>query len=324
MSWSEIYLDGLASDTGFRRETLEKVLRLGELLADVSGHPLLSSALALKGGTALNLCFGSPARLSVDLDFNYIGSVDRSRMLEERPLVERAVQQIASGRGYQIQKSRDEHAGRKYFLTYGSASGSPDRVEVDLNFLHRVPLQPVSARKLWQPGSGDEPIANTVSLEEICGGKLCALLDRSMPRDLYDARRLPEIAGHILESALFRALFIAMAAVLDHPLHAYGRDRLERVTDEDVRSQLHPMLSGDERPAADELQEGAWRVVAPLLSLSEPEREFTDKIQLGELEPELLFPDEPEMVGRLRQHPALLWKTKNAREYAAKNPGRQR
>ena len=85
MSWSERYLDDLASETGFRRETLEKVLRLGELLTDISAHPLLSSARALKGGTALNLGFGAPSRLSVDLDFNYIGSIDRARMLEERP-----------------------------------------------------------------------------------------------------------------------------------------------------------------------------------------------------------------------------------------------
>jgi len=32
MSWSESYLDGLATDTGFRADTLEKVLRLGEIL----------------------------------------------------------------------------------------------------------------------------------------------------------------------------------------------------------------------------------------------------------------------------------------------------
>ena len=69
MRWGDGYLDGVASETGFRRETLEKVLRLGELLKDVSAHPLLTSALALKGGTALNLVFGAPPTLlSVDLD----------------------------------------------------------------------------------------------------------------------------------------------------------------------------------------------------------------------------------------------------------------
>jgi len=170
-------------------------LRLGELLADVSAHPLLMSALALKGGTALNLVFGAPpTRLSVDLDFNYVRSAERAAMMEDRPQVERAIQQIARGRGYRLQQSKDEHAGRKFFVTYTSAAGTADRVEIDLNFLHRIPLRPVSPRKLWQPGRRDSPLANTVSLEEVCVGKLCALLDRTMARDLYDAARLPAIA----------------------------------------------------------------------------------------------------------------------------------
>ncbi len=59
----------LAASTGFRQETLEKVDRLIGLLDDVNRHPLLSRVLALKGGTALNLGFGPPSRLSVDLDF---------------------------------------------------------------------------------------------------------------------------------------------------------------------------------------------------------------------------------------------------------------
>ena len=56
------------------------MIRLGELTADIGRHPFLSRVLALKGGTALNLMFDSPARLSVDLDFNYIGQEDRARM----------------------------------------------------------------------------------------------------------------------------------------------------------------------------------------------------------------------------------------------------
>lgn len=196
-------------------------------------------------------------------------------------------------------------------------------MEIDLNFLHRVPLRPVAPQTLWQPGGEQKPVANTMSLEEVCAGKFCALLDRSMPRDLYDAKRLAEMAKDFLESNSFRAIFIAMASVLNHPLYAYGRERLERVTDEDIRTQLYPMLSTAERPPADELREGAWRVISPFLSLTEPEREFTDKIGRGELEPELLFPRDPEMISRLRQHPALLWKVKNARDHNARNVERQ-
>ena len=84
MNLSVNYLEGLATETGFRSDTLEKLIRLGGLAADIGRHPMLSRVLALKGGTALNLMFGPPARLSVDLDFNYIGHEDREAMQADR------------------------------------------------------------------------------------------------------------------------------------------------------------------------------------------------------------------------------------------------
>jgi predicted nucleotidyltransferase component of viral defense system len=93
-------LDRLAAETGFSPGALEKVIRLGDMLADVQRHPLLSRVLVLKGGTALNLCFGAPPRLSVDLDFNYVGAEGREAMLAERPDVERAVETLAAPTGW--------------------------------------------------------------------------------------------------------------------------------------------------------------------------------------------------------------------------------
>ena len=133
-------INALAAESGFPPELLEKVIRLGEVAALIARHPLLSRILALKGGTALNLFGGPPPRLSVDLDFNYIGALDRQAMLQERPDVERAVAAIARELKYRIQWSRDEHAGRKIFLNFSGASGSGDRIEVDVNFSQRLPL----------------------------------------------------------------------------------------------------------------------------------------------------------------------------------------
>jgi predicted nucleotidyltransferase component of viral defense system len=133
MKPSQEFLTAAAAATGFEPETLEKIVRLGEIVEDVGRHPLLSSALHLKGGTAINLAFGEPARLSVDLDFNYVLSLDRGKMLEDRPRIELALERIARARGYSVQRSRDEHAGRKVYLRYTAAAGTMDRIEVDLN-----------------------------------------------------------------------------------------------------------------------------------------------------------------------------------------------
>lgn len=315
MNLSAEHLTGLATETGFRPETLEKVIRLGELAADVGRHPLLSRVLVLKGGTALNLLFGSPARLSVDLDFNYVGHEDRARMQEERPQVERAIEIIGRGQGYQFQRSRDAHAGRKIFFSYTNAAGTRDRIEVDLNFLFRTPLGEVARRPMWQPPGMAHPEIAVVPPEELLAGKLRATLDRGLPRDLFDTVRLPTYAGPLWGTLRLRRLHIAMAVTLPHPLYDYTRNRFDRVTDRHVQEQLVPMLHVEQRPTAAELKDKAWSVAAPLIDVDEVEREYIDRAHAGELRPELLFTDDAPLVERLQRHPALLWKIENVKRH---------
>ncbi|MEW8352593.1 MAG: nucleotidyl transferase AbiEii/AbiGii toxin family protein [Candidatus Thiodiazotropha sp.] len=318
MNLSDEHIAGLAAETGFRPEMLEKVIRLGEFAADVGRHPLLSRVLALKGGTALNLMFGSPARLSVDLDFNYIRQVDRAGMQADRPEVERAIIIIGEGQGYRVQQSRDAHAGRKIYLSYTSTTGTPDRIEIDLNFLFRIPLGEVTTRPLWQPPGVVRPAVRVVPLEELFTGKLRATLDRAMPRDLFDTIRLPGYAADMWGSQRLRRIHVALGVTLPLPLYQYGRDRLERVTDRSIEEQLVPMLQGNERPLASELKEQAWLVMEPLVTLDEAEREYVDRVHAGELSPELLFPDDEELADRLARHPVLLWKIENVKRYLSR------
>lgn len=301
-----------SQETGFRDEVLEKVSRLLDLLADINRHPLLSRVLVLKGGTALNLGFGTPRRLSVDLDFNYIGALDREAMEQERPRVEEALNRIAQAQDYQLQRSRPAHAGRTCFLNYHSALGSPDRIEVDLNFLHRQLLLPARVRTLWSPDPEAAVAVQMVSLPELWAGKLCALLDRMTPRDLFDVAHLPQAPFEAESVSLFRPIFIALSGTLPHPLYSYGRDRIQRLADESVQQHLYPTLIQGQEPTTEELLERAWARVEPFLQLEERERVFIDDLQNGELQPELLFPDRADLAARVSQHPALLWKARNA------------
>ncbi len=268
--------------------------------------------LVLKGGTALHLGFGQPRRLSVDLDFNHIGALERQAMEQDRPGVETALERIARAQGYQVQWPPQAHAGRKCFLNYRNQPGSPDRIEVDLNFLHRQLLLPATVQTMWSPEPAAEVSALILSLPELCAGKLCALLDRLAPRDVFDVACLPRIAPGLLTSSTFRPLFIALSGALLHPLHSYLGHRTPRLTPQQVRDQLHPMLLQDHEPGAEELTQTAWPLVEPLLQLTPAEQEYVDRLQRGELLPELLFPEDPEMAERLRRHPVLQWKAQNA------------
>ncbi len=322
MSPSLEYLERCAAETGYRVGALEKVVRLGELAADIARHPFLGAVLALKGGTALNLCFRPPARLSVDLDFNYIGQAGREKMLADRPRVETAVEQLARRWEYTVQRSADAFAGRKLYLGYGSVLGPNQRIEVDLNFLFRVPLAGTETRQMWQPGELERPRLRVVSLEELCAGKLLALLDRTAARDAWDVGQLPAVAGELLTSRLFRTQFIALSAILDHPLASYDRERLEeRVTDRAIAGQLVPMLAADEAPRAHVLVERAWRVVGAFVTLEPAEDEYIAAIQRGELRTDLLFPGDPEAAARIAEHPAIQWKLLNVRKHLARPHG---
>jgi hypothetical protein len=158
-------------------------------------------------------------------------------------------------------------------------------------------------------------------VEELAAGKLCALLARAAPRDLYDVMRLPARLGEVWGSPGFRRVFVALAGILDHPLFDYGPDRFDRVDDDAVRTQLHPMLTAGDDPGADALRVEAWAVVAPFLALAADEREYCERLQIGEFRPELLFPDGGDLADRVRRHPALRWKAHNARQHAGGRQG---
>jgi len=139
-----------------------------------------------------------------------------------------------------------------------------------------------------------------------------------MPRDLFDTIRLPGYAAGKWDTLRLRRIHVALAATLPHPLFEYGQDRFDRVTERAINEQLVPMLHRDEQPVANELKEQAWSVLEPLVTLDDEEREYIDRVQAGELLPELLFPDDEELINRLRRHPALLWKIENVQRHLSK------
>jgi predicted nucleotidyltransferase component of viral defense system len=319
MNVSLEYLERCSAQTGYPVTPLEKVVRLGEMAGDVARHPFLGSVLVLKGGTALNLCFGPPKRLSVDLDYNYTGHRDREKMLADRPRVEQAVAELARRKRYRVQQSRDAFAGRKIYLIYRSVLGPEERIELDLNFLFRVPIAGTEQGELWQPGELDRPEVRTVGLQELVAGKMLAMLDRGAARDVWDLANLPAPANDVKGLSSFRNWFIALAAILDHPLPTYTLSRIkDLVTERTVVAQLTPMLAVDAPPRADDLVKQAWAMLSEFMTLRPNEAAYIASIERGELRPELLFPDDPEAAQRIAEHPAILWKVTNVRAHLAR------
>lgn len=183
-------LQAEAEATGFRAEVLEKVIQLLHLLGTIQTHPYLRGKLALKGGTALNLFLFDVPRLSVDIDLNYIGKGPRGEMMEERPKLEDALNAVFAREGYSVKRVPSDHAGGRWALRYDSAVGTGGNLEVDLNYMFRVPLWAPTLQGSRPVGSfqaSDIPLLDT---HELAAGKFAALLARSASRDLFDAHEL--------------------------------------------------------------------------------------------------------------------------------------
>lgn len=308
-----------AEATGFRPDVLEKVAHLLGLLEAIRSHPFLKGKLVLKGGTALNLFLFDVPRLSVDIDLNYVGAADRETMLTERPKVEQALQAVFSRENFSVRRMPEEHAGGKWSLRYDGASGQTGNLEVDLNFMFRVPLWPVTICDSQSVGTWRATGVPVLDRHELAAGKLAALLARRQARDLFDSHRILQLDG--LDRHLLRIGFVVYGAM--------NRKDWRSVTAEDVdidaaemARQLIPTLRVHAAEFHTKSAEYGARLVkecreglSALLPFAESERTFLDELlDRGVIDSTLLTAD-PSLQQRIQGHPLLEWKALNVRRH---------
>lgn len=315
-------LQAEAEVSGFRAEVLEKVIHLLHLLGTIQTHPFLRGKLALKGGTALNLFLFDVPRLSVDIDLNYVGAGSREEMMAQRAKLEDALGAVFAREGFMVGRIPADHAGGRWALRYQSALGTGGNLEVDLNYMFRVPLWPLAPRDSCSIGSLRASGIPLLDIHELAAGKFAALLARMASRDLYDAHRL--LTQCQFERDRLRVAFVVYGGINRKDWRTVSRDDV-RAAPSEVRNQLAPTLRRD----AIDGQTDTWvaRMVAEcrdglqaVLPLQEPEREFLDRLlDHGEVEPALLTGD-PGLAERIRRHPGLEWKAQNVRQFKTGKP----
>jgi len=308
-----------AAATGFQAEPLEKVIILLELLEAIRSHPFLKDRIALKGGTALNLFKFDVPRLSVDIDLNYVGAVDREGMLAERPKIEQALQAVCGRVGVQPRRVPTDHAGGKWRLSFNRIAGGTGTLEIDVNFMLRAPLWPVERANSRAIGSflaKDIPI---VDIHELAAGKLAALLSRTASRDLFDASRLRHVGG--LDANKLRLAFVVYGGISRKDWRTVSVDDIT-IDAAEASVMLLPLLRGRDAPSRDNLAQWTRALVsdchellAMVLPLTGQESEFLERLNArGEIAPNLLTDDE-RLQNIIRLHPGLLWKAVNVRQH---------
>ena len=318
MKFSSSEIMPVAGSTGFRAEMVEKALHLLNLLGALNSHPFLKGKWVLKGGTALNMFMLDLPRLSVDIDLNYIGTLDREGMLMDRPKLEQAAQAVFSREGFTTKRVPDEHAGGKWRLSYQSFTGQSGNLEVDLNFMFRQPLWDIQIADSHPLGDFQAKSIPVLDLHELAAGKLAALLARGQARDLFDCHRILNMID--LERDRLRIAFVVYGGM--------NRKDWRTVSIEDVDFDpaeltrlLIPTLDTraiqEQSPAkfgarlVRECREG----LSMVLPFNDAEGKFLDLLlEKGEIDSTILTADET-LQKRIQQQPLLEWKALNVRQY---------
>ncbi len=281
-----------------------------ELMLRAIPHVAEESCFALKGGTAINFFVRDMPRLSVDIDLAYL-PVDEPRdaalkkMSDALGRIAVAIEKTITGA--KVQKSRAQKPARltKLFVATG-----PTRIKIEPNEIIRGSIFPAEERELSLHAESLFELsvtAQTLSIADLYGGKLCAALDRQHPRDLFDVKLFLDNEG---VTDKIRKAFVVYLASHNRPIH-----ELFDPARKDVRQIYENEFAGmaaEEIPYEDLIK--ARDVLIGLLQkdLTDNEKTFLVSLQSGE-------PDWNVMgIKGIEKLPAIQWKLTNIKKINAK------
>jgi len=232
---SKQYFERKATETGFLTSNLEKVYRIMQILDEIRSLDT-EGYLALRGGTAVNLCYSNVPRLSVDIDLVYVKSFDKKAMEQDRISIRASLDRIFNFLRYAAE-SKTAYALDQYLLTYRNKAGNIDRVKVEVNYVScRVPILKVEKRKMVGLFETGQQEVATLAQEELYGSKIKALIERGIARDLFDIYHITRDIGSIDFQAFKRAAIFYSCLELESDFrHKIGPRLLSSIDEKTVK-----------------------------------------------------------------------------------------
>lgn len=307
MEFSRQYLTRFAQESNFIKDTLEKVLRLSEILKFLNSDVVFKDKLALKGGTAINLTAVELPRLSVDIDLDLTINVSKDELPEVKEKFKKRLTDYMWQEGYSLADSRDHFALTSFLFNYINSSGNRDNIKVEINFLDRCHVLPLEKKRILTKGIVEDFEVLTLNTIELYASKINDLLSRSTPRDLYDVNAMIE-NNVITDTELLRKCLVFYNAIGgDYDIQELDYKNVEGLDYRKYKTQLKPVISKNDKFDIEKAKEMVITYVKALLVFTDGEKEFLDKLKDKIYAPELLFDDET-IITSIKHHPAALWR----------------
>lgn len=309
MKYDSNVLSKKALELGVVRNTLEKVIRLSEVLRFINTQPILKDCLALKGGTAINLLYSNLPRLSVDIDLDYTMNHGKEAMLRQREIIKETLIQYFLSEGYVLSKhARFSYALDAFVITYTPSGGGFDNIKIEINYVLRGHLLPYERKQLNQNMIIEPFEVLSVSKIELFAGKINALLSRNQIRDLYDTYQmiyhkfLNEQEMELLKNVLLFYRYIQNDSILILP-------QLEnRFTKKSYMRDLLSVIKKGDPFELSQAFEIVNRFLNDITTYDDNQRRFLHSVEQDSPLFELLFDDT--IKDKAQNHPLVIWKYK--------------
>lgn len=313
-NYSKTDLERIASSTDFIRDNLEKVFRLCYILKHLNENPLFAEHLALKGGTAINLTVFYLPRLSVDIDLDFTKECLRDEMMTIRENINQDFLNYMFTQGYALSpNTKSPHSLDSWVFYFQNAGGNKDNLKVEINYSLRNHILPIVEKKVNIDFLQFDSKVRTLSILELFGSKIKALIERTAPRDLYDIHNMlrdniihPDEMDNLRKITLF---YLAVGGS-DKPLNNYSFERIDNLKFPQIRSSLLPVLKKSERFDFESAKVEVKEFLMKLTMFTEEEKSFIESFNSNVYQPELLFKD-TEIVERIKNHPMAIWKIRD-------------
>lgn len=308
MNYSKQYINKLSEETNFINSNLEKVVRLLDVLVFIFNKSSFSDDVILKGGTAINLIHTNLKRLSVDIDLDYHGSLEKEKAFLDKDKITRELDDFMVSEGYSVSlKSRVSVALLSRMYQYTNAYGNIDYIKIEINFMDRISIYPVAKDIIHKFDKTIRIV--TPSIEELYGMKICALIDRSKPRDLYDVDFLFHNFVALDIEKLRKSIIFYLSLDDIFKIDDSSYIGVESITQSEIKRELQPVLQKDERFCLKESVSFVVGKLKELLTLSINEKSYLLEFSKGNFNSKLLF--NSSLCKRADVHPMVKWRIKN-------------
>ena len=309
MNYSKQYINEIAQKSGFLANNTEKVIRLLDVLKFINEElNRISHQLILKGGTAINLIYTNLTRLSVDIDLDYVGSLEKEQTLKDRERILESLDNYMLKEGYSVSsKSRGSAILVSRTYAYINAYGNRDNIKVEINFIDRIHILPIVNRKINY--FDKEVMINAPLEEELFAMKICALIDRSKPRDLYDTFRLKNDFLNLEKDKLRKltVFYLSLDGIFE--LNENSFKGIEAVSQDSIKKELLPVLKKNEKFNLEAIKQEVINFLQDLLVLTSDETKYLENFSKGTFNPSLLF--DVRSAERAAKHPMAKWRINN-------------